>query len=483
MRRLRWTAAALTVAALALPAAAGATTASINGYAIVINDPQGITDHITIAPGGTDQSGLEWNISGVTAGQGCAPSGGGAFCSDNRFQGTLRSFQITLNGGDDTLTYGVATSVNGGNPTGTIDMGAGNDTVTSSAVAAHTILGGAGSDTITLTGFAPGGSGVPTSGPTPAPVTIDGGTENDMIDASGRSSADVINGGAGTDTVTYANRATAVTVTLDDVANDGFHGSSTVENDNVHTDVENITGSPASDALTGDAAANVLSGLGGNDRIDALGGDDTMLGGAGDDTIGPLPPTVGTPICFINPFTHIRICTTFLFVTTATPDGIDTIDGGAGNDHLNSTDGLADQPIQCGTGIDSADVDLFDPATLPGCESVFRGAVDQHPLVRILGARPGAEGSGKVRVALACTREHARLCRGTLALGRGDKTIARAHYSIKRNHAKAVTLELRGSAKRAAARSHGVRVLVVASEVDQQGRPLTSQKRLRVRVR
>src|SRR5438445_710679 len=189
MRRLRWTAAALTVAALALPAAAGATTASINGNAIVINDPQGITDHLTIAPGG----------------------------------------------------------------------------------------------------------------PTPAPVTIDGGTENDMIDASGRSSADVINGGAGTDTVTYANRATAVTVTLDDVANDGFHGSSTVENDNVHTDVENITGSPASDALTGDAAANVLSGLGGNDRIDALAGDDTMLGGAGDDTIGPLPPTVGTPICFTNP--------------------------------------------------------------------------------------------------------------------------------------------------------------------------------------
>ena len=46
-----------------------------------------------------------------------------------------------------------------------------------------------------------------------------------------------------------------------------------------------------------------------------------------------------------------------------------------------------------------------------------------------------------------------------------------------------MTLELRGSAKRAAARSHGVRVLVVASEVDQQGRPLTSQKRLRVRVR
>jgi len=50
-----------------------------------------------------------------------------------------------------------------------------------------------------------------------------------------------------------------VTVTLDDVANDGR----SAEGDNVKADVENLNGGSANDRFTGDADANVLLGLNG----------------------------------------------------------------------------------------------------------------------------------------------------------------------------------------------------------------------------
>lgn len=82
----------------------------------------------------------------------------------------------------------------------------------------------------------------------------DPGSGNDTMD--GGIGADTLRGGDGIDTAGYAHRASAVTVTLDDVAGDGQAG----EHDNVRSDVENVVGGAGGDAITGSATRNVLVG-------------------------------------------------------------------------------------------------------------------------------------------------------------------------------------------------------------------------------
>ncbi|HEY7223380.1 MAG TPA: hypothetical protein VH561_07210, partial [Micromonosporaceae bacterium] len=74
---------------------------------------------------------------------------------------------------------------------------------------------------------------------------------------------DIMDGGDGTDTVSYDDRSAPVNVSLDGVANDGAPG----ELDNV-INTENIIGGGGNDTLTGNAGPNVIRGLGGNDMID-----------------------------------------------------------------------------------------------------------------------------------------------------------------------------------------------------------------------
>ncbi len=121
--------------------------------------------------------------------------------------------------------------------------------------------------------------------------TLDGLAGNDTLfglggndvfsTGAGPDGADVMFGGVGVDTVTYANRTGPVVVRMDELAFDG----APVENDNVHDDIENITGSPLGDVLTGSAANNVISALAGNDLVDGALGADTMFGGPGTDTV------------------------------------------------------------------------------------------------------------------------------------------------------------------------------------------------------
>jgi Ca2+-binding RTX toxin-like protein len=71
-----------------------------------------------------------------------------------------------------------------------------------------------------------------------------------------------------------------LSLSIDGVANDRVVGDPSQGVDNIHTDVENVTGGLGDDRIAGDAAANVLSG--GN-------GDDTLLGGSGNDVLLPGP--------------------------------------------------------------------------------------------------------------------------------------------------------------------------------------------------
>jgi Ca2+-binding RTX toxin-like protein len=120
---------------------------------------------------------------------------------------------------------------------------------------------------------------------------LDGGEGDDaFVTSASRDGADVFIGGLGTDTLSYAARTAALTVTLGLTsaadANDGESG----ENDDVTWTVEDVTGGSGNDALTGNGLGNVLRGGAGNDLLNGGPGGtctadvDRLFGDAGDDT-------------------------------------------------------------------------------------------------------------------------------------------------------------------------------------------------------
>jgi Ca2+-binding RTX toxin-like protein len=90
-----------------------------------------------------------------------------------------------------------------------------------------------------------------------------------------------VHGGDGSDTLTFAGTPAAVTITLDDVADDGTPG----EGADVYSDVENVVGSQGADLLVGNGAANALDGGEGGDELIGGSGPDALTGGNGDDVI------------------------------------------------------------------------------------------------------------------------------------------------------------------------------------------------------
>ncbi|MBX3210396.1 MAG: hypothetical protein KF850_00025 [Labilithrix sp.] len=129
------------------------------------------------------------------------------------------------------------------------------------------------------------------------PIAVFGGPGNDTFHQGAvPTPGETISGGTGTDTVSYAARSAAVTVTIGAGANDGAAS----ENDDVMVDVEVVTGGAGDDTLT--AAAGVGATLNGGP------GDDTLIGDSGNDTLNGGP-------------------------------GNDLLRGRAGNDVMNGDDG------------------------------------------------------------------------------------------------------------------------------------------------
>jgi Ca2+-binding RTX toxin-like protein len=173
-------------------------------------------------------------------------------------------------------------------PAATLDLGDGNDLAAiigdSLEAPETTVNGGDGNDSL----FGQGSGSPPLTlrgGPDDdlladgaATDSLDGGSGNDTLRyiAGG---ADDLHGGSGTDTVQF-NPASAVAVSLDDVANDGHAGTA-----NIHSDIEVVEGTPLGDQLTGGPGANTLNAGDGNDTITARDGAvDTIDCGAGSDT-------------------------------------------------------------------------------------------------------------------------------------------------------------------------------------------------------
>ncbi len=129
----------------------------------------------------------------------------------------------------------------------------------------------------------------------PIAMTIEGGTGVDVLDSStqpdiirgdedgdfifGSGGADDISGGPGFDTARFS-ALSAVAVSLDDAPNDGEAGDGA----NVHSDVEDLSGTDGNDILIGSDAANELDGGDGHDTLDGRAGLDLFALGAGNDT-------------------------------------------------------------------------------------------------------------------------------------------------------------------------------------------------------
>ncbi|WP_165952344.1 calcium-binding protein [Kribbella albertanoniae] len=182
---------------------------------------------------------------------------------------------------------------------GTDDVvgGPGNDRVTYGAIADLEIRlddlandGAAGensnihSDVENLTG----GQGSDLLVGSAAPNRMDGGPGNDKLLALdgddiliGDAGADVMSGGPGIDAAHYMLRYTPLSLSIDNVANDGAPG----EKDDIRADVENLLGGVAADTLIGSDSANDLDGSSGDDLIEGRGGDDVLRGGAGNDIL------------------------------------------------------------------------------------------------------------------------------------------------------------------------------------------------------
>jgi hypothetical protein len=287
----------------------------------------------------------------------------------------IDDFVISLDDGDDAFSA------------------AGNATTGAAFGSAVTVYGGAGNDTLR------GGAG---------DDTLNGGAGNDTFTTGALPDGnDAMVGGAGTDTADYSARTGAVTVTINDLADDGGTG----ETDNVATDIEVLKGGAGDDHLTGSASADTIFGGPGNDVIaggdgnDILNGDagndtfdegsatngaDTINGGAGTDTVSYASRTNGV-VVLLDGVAHSgetnemdKIAIDVENVTGgAGADAIsgsaldNVLDGGAGNDQLFG--GPGNDTLRGGAGDDvlhgDAGDDVFDEGSAAnGADTIVGGA-------------------------------------------------------------------------------------------------------------
>jgi Ca2+-binding RTX toxin-like protein len=232
-RRFRTT---LTLAAVALvttgvnlatgAAPAAASTVQLDGPTLTYDAAPGESNRLTVSSSGGTLTVTDTGAT-VTAGPGCT--------SSSSTKATCPSASVTtmdISTGDMNDTASVSgTSI----PT-TFDDGPGNDTMTGGN-AVDTFVSGTGSDTF--------------------------------------------HGGASQDIADYSSRTAAVSVSLDNRANDGEAG----ENDNVGSDVDVVIGGSGNDSLRGHNGSNDLYGGPGNDTLNGSGGNDRLFGQAGNDSL------------------------------------------------------------------------------------------------------------------------------------------------------------------------------------------------------
>jgi Ca2+-binding RTX toxin-like protein len=180
-----------------------------------------------------------------------------------------------------------------------------------------------------------------------------GNSLNNVIDAAAGNN--ILNGGAGIDTASYAFATAAVTANLGltTAQATGGSGSDTLLN------FENLTGSNYHDKLTGNALANTLNGGLGNDQLNGAAGADRLIGGDGSDfyfvdnagdvvsETNAVASTGGidTVYSYISAYTLTDNVENLLLLATGAANGTgnnlnNVIDAAAGNNILNGGAGI-----------------------------------------------------------------------------------------------------------------------------------------------
>jgi Ca2+-binding RTX toxin-like protein len=205
------------------------------------------------------------------------------------------------------------------------------------------LIGGYGNDTFTgdtLANRLEGGDG---------DDTLRGGAGADVL--IGGTGADFLDGGAGLDTADYSARSflgagAGIWVILGGSTETTLWANDYAELDGL-VNIENVTGSGASDFLMGDSTVNRLSGRGGNDFLVGGGGVDVLDGGTGIDLASFGDKTLAVVVALNG------AVTTTATVGNLAEDSlinIENLDGGTGNDTF-----TGDARANALSGFDGAD--------------------------------------------------------------------------------------------------------------------------------
>jgi Ca2+-binding RTX toxin-like protein len=221
------------------------------------------------------------NANTIEGGAGNDVLSGGAGSDTVSFASAGAAVAVNLNAGAVAAVAGYYAGVAGATATGSA-------TGTDALSAFENILGGAGNDSL---------FGDNTSN------SIVGGAGNDWIDGGSGNVSDTLDGGLGTNTVSYILAGNAVTVSLNllgSAQNTGTYGGT----DTLYN-FQNLVGSAGGDTLSGASgasrASNSIFGYNGNDVIYAGSGNvnDAFDGGTGTDTIN-YQGTVGPIVLSYN---------------------------------------------------------------------------------------------------------------------------------------------------------------------------------------
>ncbi|MFP5362620.1 MAG: beta strand repeat-containing protein, partial [Thermoleophilia bacterium] len=294
---------------------------------------------------GTAESDTLAGIENLTGGAGDDTLTGDP--SANELRGLAGDDVLSGAAGDDVLLPGLG----GGSSTGGAH-GAAGDTVSFADLTSVPVAASLATGTATL--LDPGAD--------PDPVhalaeveNLTGGGGDDLL--AGDHADNVLAGGAGGDTVSYADRTAAEPVTASLATGSGGQGG-TLEDDDLDS-IENLTGGAGDDTLTGDAGANVLRGGGGADTLSG-GGDDDLLapgggggsanGNGGSDTISYADAApLAAPAVTVQ--ASLAAGTATVAGVAQTLAGAEHLTGSAGDDVLAGDDG--DNTLTGGDGEDT----------------------------------------------------------------------------------------------------------------------------------
>lgn len=401
---------------LALAASAHAATVSfvgVDGESVAFTAAPGEANRLQID---VTRAAVQFSDAGapVTAGTGCAQ------ITSSSVNCALASFpQVMVDLGDSNdaleVTYDAAALplpvwADGGPGDDRLVTGRGND---------HLDGGGGGHDTLE--------AGPGTDFLTDGDVRRGGDLVVSAVDA------DVLDGGASHDAVSYGNRTSRVAVDLRRSSGQGEGG----ENDTLRN-IESVDGGSGNDHLVGNSARNVLNGGYGSDLLEGRAGSDMLLGGPGDDRLlGGV--------------------------------GDDKLFAGERDPYENRKHGR--DVVGCGTGADSVwENDVLDVIE-PDCE---RGRTVTVYGLSPLGLRPRIKGGDLIYTAPCMWRGGGRGATCSLAisvrderhhlLGRGSGTLHLPRERFRRIRYRPLRVPVRLTARgRDVVRRGGARVYVTVS--------------------